>query len=96
MRGAAPTAADPIFACALPTVGFRGEIAQPALIERTKLEVAGTVLAAQLALRHGVACNCAGGTHHAHHGHGSGFTILNDLAVAAAWARREVRRARGG
>ena len=70
-------------------IGFRGEIANPALIERTKLEVAGTVLATKLALRHGIACNCAGGTHHAHRTYGSGFTILNDLAVAAAWARRE-------
>ena len=75
-------------------IGFRGEISKPELIERTQLEVAGTVLTAELALRHGLACNCAGGTHHAHRGHGSGFTILNDLAVAAAWARREggVRR----
>ena len=75
-------------------IGFRGEISKPELIERTQLEVAGTVLTAKLALRHGLACNCAGGTHHAHRGHGSGFTILNDLAVAAAWARREggVRR----
>ena len=32
---------------------------------------------------------CVAGTHHAHHAHGSGFTILNDLAVTAAWARRE-------
>ena len=47
------------------------------------------MLTAKLALRHGIACNCAGGTHHAHHAHGSGFTILNDLAVTAAWARRE-------
>ena len=71
-------------------IGFRGLIANPALIERTKLEVAGTVLATKLALRHGIACNCAGGTHHAHRTHGSGFTILNDLAVASAWARREL------
>ena len=71
-------------------IGFRGLIANPALIERTKLEVAGTVLATKLALSHGIACNCAGGTHHAHRTHGSGFTILNDLAVASAWARREL------
>lgn len=32
----------------------------------------------------GLACNTAGGTHHAHRGFGSGFCIFNDLAVAAA------------
>ena len=30
-----------------------------------------------------MACNTAGGTHHAHHDFGSGFCIFNDLAVAA-------------
>jgi acetoin utilization deacetylase AcuC-like enzyme len=43
----------------------------------------GTLLTAQLALRHGLACNTAGGTHHAHASHGGGFCILNDLAVTA-------------
>ncbi len=32
----------------------------------------------------GIACNTAGGTHHAHAGFGSGFCIFNDLAVTAA------------
>jgi len=41
------------------------------------------VLAAQLALKHGIACHLAGGTHHAHHDYASGFCILNDLAIAA-------------
>ena len=68
-------------------IGFNEEMRQPALIERTKLECAGTVLTVQLALRHGLAANLAGGTHHAHRDFGSGFTILNDLAVAAQWAR---------
>jgi acetoin utilization deacetylase AcuC-like enzyme len=30
-----------------------------------------------------MACHLAGGTHHAHPSHGSGFCIFNDLAVAA-------------
>jgi len=47
------------------------------------LEVAGTVLASQLAWRYGVATNAAGGTHHAHATMGAGYTILNDLAVTA-------------
>lgn len=43
----------------------------------------GTLLTAQLALKHGLACNVAGGTHHAFPSFGSGFCILNDLAVTA-------------
>lgn len=52
------------------------------LVNRTCVALAGTVLAAELALQHGLACNTAGGTHHAHHDYGSGFCIFNDLAVA--------------
>ena len=53
------------------------------LVERTLAEVAGTILTADLALAAGVAVNTAGGTHHAHRSHGSGFCIFNDLAVTA-------------
>lgn len=63
-------------------IGFREQTPRPELIERTVLEVAGTVLAAQLALQYGIAANVAGGTHHAHMTGGAGYTILNDLAVA--------------
>lgn len=54
----------------------------PRLVNRTCTALGGTVLAAQLALKHGIACNCAGGTHHAFPEFGSGFCIFNDLAVA--------------
>ncbi|MBD2104175.1 histone deacetylase [Leptolyngbya sp. FACHB-261] len=54
----------------------------PALVQRTCIAVGGTVLTAQLALAHGLACNTAGGTHHAFPSYGSGFCIFNDLAVA--------------
>jgi acetoin utilization deacetylase AcuC-like enzyme len=64
-------------------IGFREQTSRPELIERTVLEVAGTVLAAQLAFRYGIASNVAGGTHHAHPTGGAGYTILNDLAVTA-------------
>ena len=63
------------------TIGFREQTARPELVERTVLEVAGTVLTAQLALTYGIAANTAGGTHHAHPQGGAGYTILNDLAV---------------
>ncbi len=53
------------------------------LVQRTWLAVGGTVLTARLALRHGLACHLAGGTHHAFPSHGSGFCIFNDCAVAA-------------
>ena len=59
------------------------------LVRRTKTAVGGTILTARLALEHGLACNLAGGTHHAHPSFGSGFCIFNDLAVAAAFLRRE-------
>jgi len=54
------------------------------LVRRTQLEVAGTLLAADIA-RHftGIAVNLAGGTHHAHRSYGAGFTALNDLAITA-------------
>ena len=54
-----------------------------ALVNRTCTAIGGTVLAAQLALEHGLACSTAGGTHHAHADFGSGYCIFNDLAVAA-------------
>lgn len=63
-------------------IGFREQTSRPELIERTLNEVAGTVLASQLALHYGIAANVAGGTHHASPITGAGYTILNDLAVA--------------
>ena len=54
-----------------------------ALALRGRCATAGTVLAARLALEHGLACNTAGGSHHAHREFGSGFCVFNDVAVAA-------------
>ncbi|MBD2112883.1 histone deacetylase [Nodosilinea sp. FACHB-141] len=53
-----------------------------ALVKRTCTAVGGTILTAKLALEHGLACNTAGGTHHAFPDYGSGFCIFNDLAIA--------------
>ncbi|NJM60247.1 MAG: histone deacetylase, partial [Oscillatoriales cyanobacterium RU_3_3] len=55
----------------------------PALANRTCTALAGTVLTAKLALECGLACNTAGGTHHAFPSFGSGFCIFNDLAIAS-------------
>lgn len=56
-----------------------------ALVNRTCVAVGGTILTAKLALQQGLACNTAGGTHHAFPSYGSGFCIFNDLAIAARW-----------
>lgn len=53
------------------------------LVRRTCTAVGGTILTAKLALNHGIACNTAGGTHHAFPSYGSGFCIFNDIAIAA-------------
>ena len=50
---------------------------------RARAAVGGTLLAARLALEHGVACNTAGGSHHAQADTGAGFCVFNDVAVAA-------------
>lgn len=55
----------------------------PNLVKRTCTAVGGTILTAKLALSWGIACNTAGGTHHAFPDYGSGFCIFNDLAIAA-------------
>ena len=53
------------------------------LKERSFLAIEGTLNAAKLALQTGIACHVGGGTHHAHHSHGYGFCIFNDLAYTA-------------
>ena len=56
----------------------------PAMVKAVRLEVAGTILAARLAVAcQGISCNLGGGTHHGHWAHGSGFNPFNDLALAA-------------
>ncbi|XP_030634011.1 uncharacterized protein hdac12 [Chanos chanos] len=53
------------------------------IVQRCRYETGGTVLAAEIALQRGLACSTAGGTHHAFPDYGSGFCLLNDLAVTA-------------
>lgn len=65
---------------AMRRIGFPWD---PRLVRRTCTALAGTLLAGELALGHGVACSTAGGTHHAYYDFGSGYCIFNDLAVAA-------------
>ncbi|MBD8893161.1 histone deacetylase family protein [Roseibium litorale] len=49
---------------------------------RARCATGGTVLTGYLALEHGLACNTAGGSHHARWKHGAGFCVFNDVAVA--------------
>ncbi|MFK8034196.1 MAG: histone deacetylase [Hyphomicrobiales bacterium] len=65
-------------------VGFplHNDDAGRAIAYRGRCATAGTVLTATLALEHGIACNTAGGSHHARYEQGAGFCVFNDVAVA--------------
>ena len=78
------TYVDQVIDCAVPA-GIEREIGFPVgprVSLRAQLAAAGTVLAARLALEHGIACNAAGGSHHARRAQGAGFCTFNDVAVA--------------
>lgn len=62
---------------------------------RALLASGGTLATAKLALRRGIACNTAGGSHHARPETGAGFCVFNDVAVAirALQAAGRIRRA---
>ena len=47
-----------------------------------RLAAGGTILASELAIKHGGAYNIGGGFHHAFPGHGEGFCAIHDVAVA--------------
>ena len=49
--------------------------------DRAQAAVGGTLMAARLALRFGLACNTAGGSHHAGLHGGAGFCTFNDVGV---------------
>lgn len=66
----------------------------PALVERSRRSVGGTLEASRAALEDGVAVNLSGGTHHAFPGRGEGFCVFNDVAVAARVMQREGRAPR--
>jgi acetoin utilization deacetylase AcuC-like enzyme len=61
----------------------------PAVAKRTCIAVAGTIETAKQALNFGIACNTAGGTHHAFPSYGSGFCIFNDIAIATRFLQRK-------
>ena len=55
------------------------------VIQRSLVATGGTVLASKLAITHGIACNTAGGSHHANYEGGAGYCVFNDVAVAAQY-----------
>ena len=55
------------------------------VVRRSFIATGGTVLATKLALNYGLACNTAGGSHHATHNEGAGYCVFNDVAVAAKY-----------
>jgi acetoin utilization deacetylase AcuC-like enzyme len=55
----------------------------PALVERSRRSVGGTIEACRAAIDDGLGISLSGGTHHAFREHGEGFCIFNDAAVAA-------------
>ena len=59
-------------------IGFGAATSTPVLIERTRSEVAGTLLTARLALQHGLAVNTAGGE----------FAVMRSAAYRGAIACR--------
>jgi len=52
------------------------------LVDSSMLCCGGTILATQIALQDSLGIHIGGGFHHAFGGHGEGFCILNDIAVA--------------
>ena len=53
------------------------------VVQRSLVATGGTVLASKLAINYGIACNTAGGSHHANYDSGAGYCVFNDVAVAA-------------
>ncbi len=56
---------------------------------RSFVATGGTVLASKLAVRHKLACNTAGGSHHAFPNQGNGYCVFNDVAVAAKYLKKK-------
>ena len=55
------------------------------VVNRSFRATGGTVLASKLAIDHRIACNTAGGSHHATYNEGAGYCVFNDVAVATRY-----------
>ena len=67
----------------------------PGLVQRTLASAGSTLAASGRALVHGWGGGLAGGTHHAFRNEGSGFCVVNDIAIAIEALRQDgaIRRA---
>ena len=61
----------------------------PQLVDRARCATAGTLAAARHAVKHRVAMNLGGGTHHAGRAFARGYCLFNDVAVALTALRQE-------
>ncbi len=59
------------------------------VVRRSFVATGGTVLASKLALDSKLACNTAGGSHHATFDFGAGYCVFNDVAVAANYLKNK-------
>jgi acetoin utilization deacetylase AcuC-like enzyme len=76
---------DQVIACSVPREIERriGLPVSEGVVRRARASAAGTLLAARLALQHGLAGSTAGGSHHGQRETGAGFCVFNDVAIAA-------------
>jgi acetoin utilization deacetylase AcuC-like enzyme len=67
----------------------------PELVHAFWMAAGGSILAAERALADGVAFNLGGGFHHAFPGHGEGFCMIHDVAIAIRRLQKDgkIRRA---
>lgn len=82
---------DQVFACSVPREIERriGLPVSESVVRRARASAAGTLLAARLALEHGLSGSTAGGSHHGQRETGAGFCVFNDVAIAAKALRAE-------
>ncbi len=59
------------------------------VVRRSFVATGGTVLASKLAITSKLACNTAGGSHHATFDSGAGYCVFNDVAVAANYLKNK-------
>ncbi|UVF21397.1 histone deacetylase [Microvirga terrae] len=76
---------DQILACSVPREIERriGLPVSESVVRRARSSAGGTLLAARLALQHGLSGTTAGGSHHGQRETGAGFCVFNDVAIAA-------------
>ncbi|RDI56435.1 histone deacetylase family protein [Microvirga subterranea] len=87
------TYVDHVLACTVPRDIERriGLPVDEGVVRRARTSAAGTLMAAELALVHGLAGSAAGGSHHGQRETGAGFCVFNDVAVAAKALKRDGR-----